>query len=172
MRLDSVWANSNRNTLRWQLRYFYNMSCLRKIPTLPTQLLRPHQCSVCLDSTRTQTDAQAMFRQATTTSKKALNKGAKLAFIVSALLRHYRRRLNLIEDSTRGRWILKGNFVVFKSTKKPTKLSLYKQCLHDLHFSIKWSFSPNLSKLARANISSHFMKIRFFCRTVYLMNGL
>jgi hypothetical protein len=35
----------------------------------------------------------------------------------------------------------------------------------------KGSFSPNLSKLARADISCHFMKTRSLCRTVYSMNG-
>jgi hypothetical protein len=34
----------------------------------------------------------------------------------------------------------------------------------------KGSFSPNLSKLARADISCHFMKTRSLCRTVYSMN--
>ena len=36
--------------------------------------------------------------------------------------------------------------------------SLCKQCLHDLHFLKKGSFSPKLSKLARADISCQFMK--------------
>ena len=49
--------------------------------------------------------------------------------------------------------------------------SLCKQCLHDLHFLKKRSYSPNLSKLARADISCHFMKTRSLCRTVYKMNG-
>ena len=49
--------------------------------------------------------------------------------------------------------------------------SLCKQCLHDLHFLKKGSFSPNLSKLARADISCHFMKTRSLCRTVDSMNG-
>ena len=78
--------------------------------------------SVCLDSTRTQTDAQAKFWQATTTSKKAIFKGAKLAFIVSALLRHY-RKVRPNRGNIKGRLILKVNFVVFKSTKKPMRLS-------------------------------------------------
>ena len=49
--------------------------------------------------------------------------------------------------------------------------SLCKQCLHDLHFLKKGPFSTNISKLARADISCHFMKTRSLCRTVYSMNG-
>ena len=36
----------------------------------------------------------------------------------------------------------------------------------------KGSSSPNLSKLARADISCQFMKTRSLCRTFYKMNGL
>ena len=36
--------------------------------------------------------------------------------------------------------------------------SLCKQCLHDLYFLKKGSFSPNLSKPVRADISCHFLK--------------
>ena len=50
--------------------------------------------------------------------------------------------------------------------------SLCKQCLHDLHILKKGYFSPNLSKLLRADISCHFMKTRSCCRGVYSMNGL
>ena len=72
--------------------------------------------------------------------------------------------------------------------------SFCKQCLHDLpimkpRFSlpnlsklaradISYQFmktrssSPNLSKVARADISCQFMKTRSLCRTVYKMNGL
>ena len=51
--------------------------------------------------------------------------------------------------------------------------SFYKQqCLHDLQFMKKIYFSPNLSKLARADISCQFMKTRSLCRTVYAINGL
>ena len=49
--------------------------------------------------------------------------------------------------------------------------SLSKQCLHNLHFMKKGYSSPNLSKLGRADISSHFMKTWTLCRTVYRMNG-
>ena len=49
--------------------------------------------------------------------------------------------------------------------------SLCKQCLHDLHFLKKGSYSTNLYNLARADISRHFMKTRSLCRTVYLING-
>ena len=49
--------------------------------------------------------------------------------------------------------------------------SLCKPCLHDLHFVKKESSSPNLSKLARADISCQFMKTKSLCRTVYTMNG-
>ena len=49
---------------------------------------------------------------------------------------------------------------------------LCKQCLHDLQFMKKGSSSPNLSKLARADISCEFMKTRSLCRTVYRMNRL
>ena len=42
--------------------------------------------------------------------------------------------------------------------------SLCKQCLHDLQFMKKGSSSPNLSKLARADISCQFMKTRSLCR--------
>ena len=38
--------------------------------------------------------------------------------------------------------------------------SLCKQCLHDLQFMKKGLHSPNLSKLARADISCQFMKTR------------
>ena len=50
--------------------------------------------------------------------------------------------------------------------------SLCKQCLHDHQFMKKGSFSPNLSKLARADISRQFMKTRSLCRTACKMNGL
>ena len=60
-----------------------------------------------------------------------------------------------------------------KNLKKiPKGHSLCKQCLHDLQFMKKGSSSPNLSKLARADISCQFMKTRSLCRTVYTMNGL
>ena len=39
-----------------------------------------------------------------------------------------------------------------------------KWCLHDLQFMKTRSFSPNLSKLARAAISYQFMKTRSLCR--------
>ena len=42
--------------------------------------------------------------------------------------------------------------------------------VNDLHFLKKGSFSPNLSKLARADISCNFMKTRSLCRTVHSMN--
>ena len=55
----------------------------------------------------------------------------------------------------------------------PTKdHSFCRQCLHDLQFMKTRSSSPNLSKLARADISYQFMKTRSLCRTVYKMNGL
>ena len=49
--------------------------------------------------------------------------------------------------------------------------SLCKQCLHNLQFMKMRSFSPNLSKLARADISCQFMKTRSLCRIFYKMNG-
>ena len=54
----------------------------------------------------------------------------------------------------------------------PKGHSFCKQCLHDLQFIKTRSSSPNLSKLARADISCQTMKTRSFCRTVYNMNGL
>ena len=48
--------------------------------------------------------------------------------------------------------------------------SLCEQCLYNLLFMKKGSSSPNLSKLARADISCQFMQS--LCRTVYTMNGL
>merc|ERR1719319_359368 len=42
--------------------------------------------------------------------------------------------------------------------------SFCKQCLHDLQFMKTMSSSPNLSKLARADISCQFMKTRSLCR--------
>ena len=45
--------------------------------------------------------------------------------------------------------------------------SLCKQCVHDLQFMKKGFSSPNLSKLARADISCQFIKTRSLCRTVY-----
>ena len=39
-----------------------------------------------------------------------------------------------------------------------------KQCLHDLQFLKTRSSSPNLSKLARADISCQFIKTRSLCR--------
>ena len=50
--------------------------------------------------------------------------------------------------------------------------SFCKQCLHDLQFMKKGSSSPNLSKLARADISCQCMKTRSLCRPVYKMKGL
>ena len=50
--------------------------------------------------------------------------------------------------------------------------SFCKQCLHILQFMKTESSSPNLSKLARADISCQFMKTRSLCRTIYKMNGL
>ena len=47
-----------------------------------------------------------------------------------------------------------------------------KQCLHDLQFMKTRSSSPNLSKLARVDISCQFKKTRSLCRTVYKINGL
>ena len=45
------------------------------------------------------------------------------------------------------------NFYLLIQRICPTKAhSLCKQCLHDLHFLKKGSFSPNISKLARADI--------------------
>ena len=48
--------------------------------------------------------------------------------------------------------------------------SLCKQCLHDRQFMIKGSSSPNVSKLARADISCQFMKTRSLCRINCLLN--
>ena len=42
--------------------------------------------------------------------------------------------------------------------------SFFKQCLHDLQFMKTRSSSPNLSKLARADISCEFMKTMSFWR--------
>ena len=42
--------------------------------------------------------------------------------------------------------------------------SLCEHCLHDLQFMKKGSSSPNLSKLAIADISCQFMKTRSLCR--------
>ena len=42
--------------------------------------------------------------------------------------------------------------------------SLCKQCLHDLQFIKKGPSSPNLSKLARADMSCQFKKTRYLCR--------
>ena len=54
--------------------------------------------------------------------------------------------------------------------------SFGKQAMQDLQFMKTRSSSPNLSKLARADISCQFMKTRSLCRlkpcTVYKMNGL
>ena len=44
--------------------------------------------------------------------------------------------------------------------------SFCKQCLHNLQFMKTRSSSPNLSKLARADISCQFMKTRSLCTTV------
>ena len=49
--------------------------------------------------------------------------------------------------------------------------SFCKQCLHDLQFMKTGSSLPNLSKLARSDISCQFMKTRSLCRTVYKING-
>ena len=46
----------------------------------------------------------------------------------------------------------------------PKGHSFCKQCLHDLQFMKTRSFSPDLSKLARADISCQFMKTRSLCR--------
>ena len=58
-------------------------------------------------------------------------------------------------------------FLVVKFPRWNTKAkdhSFYKQqCLHDLQFMKKIYFSPNLSKLARADISCQFMKTRSLC---------
>ena len=42
--------------------------------------------------------------------------------------------------------------------------SFCKQCLHDLQFKKTRYSSPNLSKLARADISCQFKKTRYLCR--------
>ena len=49
--------------------------------------------------------------------------------------------------------------------------SLCKQCLHDPHFLKRGSFSPDISNVARADISCHFMKTRSLCRTLCPRNG-
>ena len=49
--------------------------------------------------------------------------------------------------------------------------SFCKQWMHNLQFMKTRSFSPNLSKLGRSDISCHFMKTRSLCRTVHKMNG-
>ena len=55
-----------------------------------------------------------------------------------------------------------------RSTEKFSKdHSFCNECLHNLLFIKTRSSSPNLSKLARADISCQFMKTRSFCRTVY-----
>ena len=46
--------------------------------------------------------------------------------------------------------------------------SLCKQCLHNLHFLKKGSFSPNLSKLARADISCHLIKNKILVQNCLL----
>ena len=48
--------------------------------------------------------------------------------------------------------------------------SFCKKCLHDLQFMKTRSSSPNLSKLARADMSCQFTKTRSLCRTVYKTN--
>ena len=50
--------------------------------------------------------------------------------------------------------------------------SFCKQCLHNLQFKKKRYSSPNLSKLARTDISCQFLKTRSLCRTVHTTNGL
>ena len=45
-------------------------------------------------------------------------------------------------------------------------------CTYDLQFMKTRSFSPNLSKLAKADISCQFKKTRYFADTVYKTNGL
>jgi hypothetical protein len=63
---------------------------------------------------------------------------------------------------------LHNYLVKSKGSKNKTKgHSLFKQCLHNLQFMKKGSSSPNLSKLARADISCQFMKTRSLCRTVH-----
>ena len=65
------------------------------------------------------------------------------------------------------------NYLQCIQTKLYKGHSFSKQCLHDLQFMKKGSSSPNISKLARADISCQFMKTRSLCcRTVYTMNGL
>ena len=54
------------------------------------------------------------------------------------------------------------NCLPFVGTTKDHSFS--KQCLHDLQFMKTRSSSPNIYKLARADISSQFMKKRSFCR--------
>ena len=58
----------------------------------------------------------------------------------------------------------KPNTAVQMMTKQENKYtkgrSLCKQCLHNLQFMKKISSSPNLAKLARADISCQFMKTR------------
>ena len=62
--------------------------------------------------------------------------------------------------------------ILFRDIKLCIVHLLCEQCLHNLHFLKKGSFSPNLPKLARAHISCHFLKKGSLCRTVFSMNGL
>ena len=66
--------------------------------------------------------------------------------------------------------VTKGTIHILRKHLYRTKLNLAKghsfckQCLHDLQVMKKRSSSPNLSKLARADISCQFIKTRSLCR--------
>ena len=56
------------------------------------------------------------------------------------------------------------NITCENKVRKLNALRFCKQCMHDLQFMKTWSSSPNLYKLARADISYQFMKTRSLCR--------
>ena len=56
------------------------------------------------------------------------------------------------------------NITCENKVRKLNAIRFCKQCMHDLQFMKTWSSSPNLYKLARADISYQFMKTRSLCR--------